>query len=339
MAQDNQIAEVVITLQVTGVDNRPASAGFDKEVLVKVQTKDVPMEIRYKEGLSAVTKWHDWATATYQACLIATKAELDSFEVAFDLGAEENHRITVFVPASFSKGDRIGGSPMIQVENQLKRKGFDCDSSGSAIWVLHRPDPRDGYSKRGYFDAAQVIRLAAVDGDTVDETIKMFWSGHLQTSSYARYLSMRGERRGMATKKAAAADEAVKKQITVKALDGTEVNVSPKQQEMLGLIKERSASGSPVGSDEERLDDPSSIAVMKLATGEHPVVLRSKFGSRWHYFAAQCHVDKAVKAAEDEVEAARKAKAAKKPTAKNKEESETAPAKGGKKPLKKPSEK
>lgn len=231
---------------------------------------------------------------------------------------------------------------MLQVEKLLGRKGFECDYSGLGVWIIHRPDPAEGYAKRGYFNAAQTIKLATGNAGLVEEAISAFWANHLETAEYARYLTLRGERRGMATKKEKA-EETAKKQITTKAIDGTEVQISPKQEEMLGQIKERSAGGSPIGSDDERLDDPSSIAAMKLATGEHPVVLRGKFGTRWHYFAKQADLDKATKAAEAAAEAAKKAKPAKAEKADKSETSGSAEnntqAAKGKKPLKKPSEK
>lgn len=340
------VTEVIVTVAVTGANDRPLEAGFSAQHHVQVQSKDFNLELRHGDaGEPTVQKWPDWAATAYQACLRATGADLDSFELRFVLGGEEDHWVTAMVPSDFMKGGgRMGGGPMLQVERRLERMGFESHST-SNMWTVHRPDPREAYAKRGHFDAAQTIRLASSDADVVDEAIKNFWGSHVRTSTYAGYLTLRGERRGM-TKNKDAAEEAAKKQVTTKALDGTEVPLSPKQQEMLEAIKERSAGGSPIGSDEERLDDPSSIAAMKLATGEHPVVVRYKPGKRWLYFSKQADLDKHQKATEKAVADEKAAKAAtKKPAAKEAAEDGGGAAKGEKAAagsgnrLKKPSEK
>ncbi len=353
------VTEVVVTVVVTGANDRPLEAGFSAQHHVQVQAKDFDMEIRHGDGNDPTRqKWADWSSVAYQACLMAASADLDAFEIRFMLSRDEEHWVEVMIPSDFMKGGRIGGGPMLQVERRLERMGFECFGT-SSMWTVHRPDPREGYARRGYFDAAQTIRLASSDTGLVDQTIRTFWGQHQQTSQYARYLTLRGERRGTMAKEAKEkAEEKASKQITTKALDGTEVPISPKQQEMLEAIKERSASGSPVGSDKEgadypylegdtgRLDDPSSIACMKLATGEHPVVLRSKFGTRWHYFSKQADMDKAVKAAEKAAEDAKASKATKKSSKSDEGDGESAGAAKGTKPsagsgsrLKKPSEK
>lgn len=349
MPQEKQklpTTEVVVTVHVSGANDRPLEAGFSQQHHVHVQEKEFEMEIRHGEGHEPTEhKYADWSGTAYQACLVATQADLDTFEIRFAMKGGEEHWVTAQIPLDFLRGGRIGGNPMHQVEYRFERMGFECFRSGMGMWVVHRPDPREAYARRGYFDAAQTIRLASSDAELVDEVIKNYWTSHSQTSQYARYLTLRGERRGtMAKKTAEAAEEAARKQTMVKALDGTEVPISPKQEAMLEQIKERSAGGSPVGSDEERLDDPSSIAAMKLATGEHPVVVRAKFGTRWHYFAKQADADKAVKKAEDDAAAEKAAKAAKKPAKADGEgeaassgKGKPAPASGGK--LKKPSEK
>lgn len=340
------VTEVVLTVHVTGANDRPLEAGFSQQHHVLVQEKDFEMEIRHgDEHKPTERKYGDWAGAAYQACIEAARADLDTFEIRFVMKGGEEHWVTAEIPPDFSKGGRIGGVPMHQVEYRFERRGFECFRSGKGMWVVHRPDPRDAYAKRGYFDAAQTIRLASSDVELVDEVIKNYWTSHVSTSQYARYLTLRGERRGMAKDKKDVAEEAARKQTMVKALDGTEVGISPKQEEMLGQIKERSASGSPVGSDDERLDDPSSIAAMKLATGEHPVVVRAKFGTRWHYFAKQTDADKAVAAAEKAAADEKASKAASKKPAKADSEESTGSTKGTKPSagsggkLKKPSEK
>jgi hypothetical protein len=311
------------------------------EVIVTVgqpPDKGLVLEVRYKTGNPDVKKFGNWDETAYNACLHATRADMESFELAFILSPDETCWTEVDIPPDFmSKGIRVKGPIMLQVEKQLKRKGFECSYSSSGLWLIHRPDPSGAYSDRGYFDAVQTIRLATGDSSVVDEAVRSYWNRHLEKSSTGRYLTMsRGG--SMATKKADAAEEAAKKQVTVKALDGTEVPVSPKQKEMYDEIVERSASGSPVGSDDERLDDPSSIAAMKLATGEHPVVVRAKFGARWHYFGKQKDADAAVKKAEDAAAEAKKSSKKSAPAGGGEE----APTGSGKKkggPLKKPSEK
>lgn len=330
-----QITEVIVTVVVTGSDDRPAHAGYAKDKLPKVQDKDFLVETRFGTGDPEVKKYADWPTAAYHCCLTACRADQETFEILFQFEPGEEHRIMAYVPAKFLSGEHIGGGPMLQVEKQLDRRGFEADHNSGGMWNVHRPDPRDGYSRRGYFDAAQTIRLASGDAELVDEAIKTYWAAHVQTSQYARYLTMRGERR--VAKKTEAAEETAKKQTTVKALDGTEVPVSPKQEEVLEQIRTRSASGSPLGSDDERLSDPDSIAAMKLATGEHPVVVRGKFGTRWHYFGKQVDLDKAVAAAEKAAEAEKASKASAKKPAKEAASGETAAKGGGR--LKKPSEK
>lgn len=320
--EKRQVAEVIVTV------NAPPDKGLI-------------LEVRYKTGDPDVKKYGNWDETSYNACLHATRADMDSFEMAFVLSPDETCWMEVGVPPNFmTKGDRIKGKLMLQVERQLRRKGFECNYSSNGLWCIHRPDPSGGYAHRGYFDASQTIRFATGDTSLIDEAVSHYWQSHLDSSPYGKYLNMaRGG--SMATKKADAAEEAAKKQDTTKALDGTEVALSPKQREMFDEIKERSASGSPVGSDDERLDDPSSIAAMKLATGEHPVVLREKFGARWHYFSTQKDLDKAVKVAEEAAAAAKKSSSKKSGTADG-GGSEEPPAGSGKKkggPLKKPSEK
>jgi hypothetical protein len=239
------------------------------EVIVTVgqpPDKGLVLEVRYKAGDPDVKRFGSWDETAYNACMHATRAEMESFELAFVLSPDETCWTEVDVPPDFmSKGVRVKGPVMFQIEKQLKRKGFECSYSSSGLWLIHRPDPSGAYSDRGYFDAVQTIRLATGDSSVVDEAVRSYWNRHLEKSSTGRYLTLtRGG--SMATKKEAAED-AAKKQVTVKALDGTDVPVSPKQKEMYDEIVQRSASGTPVGSDEERLDDPSSIAAMKLAAG------------------------------------------------------------------------
>lgn len=298
----------------------------------------ISTQTRFKEGPAETKKWPDWPAAAYNACIDATKAGMDSFDVAFTLEGGEIHWMTLDVPADPFGAGKFGGSLMSQVEHRLEQRGFDCNYNSNGLWVIHRPDPSNGYSTRGYFDALTTIRLATGDASTVDEAIKRFQASRNGGSSMTRYLQMQGTKGGSAMGKKDAAEEAAKKQVTTKALDGTEVPVSPKQQEILEAIKKRSASGSPVGSDDERLDDPSSIAAMKLATGEHPVVVRAKFGSRWHYFAKQADADKATSAAEKAAADTKKASSKKA----SKESADSGSTEAGKKkkgPLKKPSEK
>jgi hypothetical protein len=318
MDKKRKVAEVIVT-----VGNPPDKA--------------ITLEVRYDEGHPDRLKFGNWEETAYNACLHATRADMDSFELVFVMSPDESCWINVDVPPDLMKGGRVKGPVLLQVEKQLSRRGFECNYSSNGLWCIHRPDPQGGYAHRGYFDAAKLIRLATGDPGLVDEAVHGYWASRTETSSYGRYLNLRG---GNMAKKAAAdaAEEKVKEQVTVKALDGTSVAVSPKQKEIYDQIVARSASGSPVGSDEERLDDPSSIAAMKLATTVGPAVVRHKFGARWHYFAKQTDLDKAVAAAEKAAEAE---KASKKKAAPAASTEEAAAGSGKKKggPLKKPSEK
>jgi hypothetical protein len=338
--KEPSLKEVVVTVLVTGASGLPTETGYNKQALPSVQAKDFEVELRFGDDAEPSSHWYgDWAATTYQACLHAAKAELDTIGVRFKLGEDESHWVHVYLPANFPN-ERINGSPMLQVERNLEKMGFEVFSGAVGMWTVHRPDPRDAYSRRGYFDAAQTIRLATSPPEQVAATIRKYWEANLDTSQYLKYLSLKGDRGTMANKKDKA-EEASSKQVMAKAIDGTEVALSPKQQEVLGLIKERSGTEAPYGSDPERLSDPESIAAMKLATGEHPVVVRSKFGPRWWYFAKQGDMDRAVKAAEKsaaEAKAATKKPAAEKPAQAAKQ---AAAGNGSKRsgPLKKPSEK
>lgn len=335
----SKVTEAIVTIHVSGADDRPASAGYSQTKTVKIQDENIIVEFRYGDSKPTVKDYLDWPTAAYYACLACSKAGLDTFELLLVLDPEEEHRIQVYVPANFlSKGEKISGPLMLQVERQLERRGFEANHGAKGMWTIHRPDPRDGYAKRGYFDAAQTIRLAASNSDLIDEAIRTYWARRLTESPTARYLNLKGDRR-MVTKKEGTEEAPAKKQTTAKAIDGTDVGISPKQEEMLEKIREQSASNNPVGSDDERLDDPSSIAAMKLATGEHPIVFRGKFGTRWHYFAKQKDLDTAIAAAEKVAQTEKDAKAAKKKPAKEEAaaDAQASKRKGG--PLKKPSEK
>jgi hypothetical protein len=264
--------------------------------------RGISLDVYPESGAPESWKFGDrWEDAAKDACLHAVRSDMTRFCLAFDIGEEDVPPIWVEVPPNFMKGDRIRGYPMLQVERLLDRRGFVCSQVSKGLWLVHRPDPRKGYSRRGYFDSVTTIRLATGDAGRVDEAIADFAASRT-SSPTNRYLAMGGS---MATKKSDAdkAEEQVKEKLTVRNLEGEDVEVSPKQKELYDAIKARSASDAPVGSDEERLDDPSSIAAMKLAT-EKKAVLRYKPGKRWLYFATQKDLDKHQAAAEKAAAAA-----------------------------------
>jgi hypothetical protein len=320
--------------QVTSVDIR----------VEKIPDGDCSMVMSYDKKKPIEKKYESWAEASRQAAAIAHRTGLDSISVLFHL-PDGVRKFEVEVP-NVDKGERIGPA-IVVVERRLERLGFECNYITGGKWVIHRPDPAGGYNRRGYFSAAEMVTLGASDSEGVDEAISQSSSGS-NPRSMDKYMRLnRGDsmaaKAGKASKKAA--DKPAKEVVTVK-VDGKEVSLSPKQAEVYEQIKSRSNSGSPLGSDDERLSDPDSIAAMKLAT-ELGVVQRTKVGSRWHYFATKGDMDKAIKAHEKEAADAAAIKAASKRPAKTEAPKAKSAAAGaatasGKKksgPLKKPSEK
>lgn len=278
-----------------------------------------------------------WEEAAHSACLNAIRGELDQFSMEFETGDDPRPSLNVDIPPNYMKGEnRIRGYPMLVVEKRLRDMRFECRGVGKGLWLIHRPDPSKSYSPRGYFDATTTIRLATGDASAVDEAIHQFSASRAATSPTNRYLNLGGS---MAKKDdAEKADKEVKEKLTVKDLDGDQVEVSPKQKELYDAIKERSATDSPVGSDDERLDDPSSIAAMKLAT-EKKAVVRYKPGKRWLYFANEKDMSKHQAATE---KAAAEAAASKKKSSAAAAGSDSEAAAAGKKksgPIPKPGKK
>lgn len=310
-----------------------------KVVGIAVEVTSLPdgpcnVEVRYDRGEPGTTAYDLWRPAIYAAYVTAHKNELVEIELVF---TGTQHSLYMSVPEEASE---LTSKPMNEVERQIARKGFETGYLSGGKWKVHQPDAAVGtpdcvYRPRGYFTQEQMIALATSTHETIVEEIQV--SSEANGSSTRRYLHMRGAR-NMAKK--TEVEETKKVRATAKSLNGVEVEISPKQEEMLELIRKRSASGNPVGSDPERLDDPSSIAAMKLATNE--VVTRGKFGTRWWYFANAKDLAAAVAAAEKaaEEEAAAKKKPAK--AAPAKAAAGSAAAASGKKVagrLKKPSEK
>jgi len=303
--------------------------------------KDCTMVMSYDKKKPVQKLYDTWTEASKQASAIAFNAGLDSVDVVFRLQSRE-YRFMESTP-NVNKGERLSPA-IVVVEHRLERLGFECQYVTGGQWVIHRPDPAGGYSRRGYFSAAQIVELGASDSDAVDEAIKAYSSN--SPTNMTKYIRMnnKGDSMAKAAKatKAAKAEKPAKEVVTVK-VDGEEVALSPKQAEVWEQIKERSGTNEPLGSDDERLSDPDSIAAMKLAT-EIGCAVREKFGNRWWYFANEKDMNARVKAYEKEAEEAAEIKtAAKKPSKVTESPKSAAATKGtGKKKagqLKKPSEK
>lgn len=302
--------------------------------------KESTMIMSYDKKKPVQKLYDTWAEASKQASAIAFNAGLDSVDVVFRLQSRE-YRFMESTP-NVNKGERLSPA-IVVVEHRLERLGFECQYVTGGQWVIHRPDPVGGYSRRGYFSAAQIVELGASDSDAVDEAIKAYSSN--STTNMSRYIrTVKGDTMAKAAKatKAAKAEKPAKEVVTVK-VDGEEYALSPKQSEVWEQIKERSGTDEPLGSDDERLSDPDSIAAMKLAT-EIGCAQRAKFGNRWWYFANEKDMNARVKAYEKEAEEAAEIKtAAKKPSKVTESPKSAAATKGTAKkvkaPLKKPSEK
>ena len=297
----------------------------------KVPDKDCSMVMSYEKKAPITKKFDEWAEAARQAGTIAHRACLDAVEVVFHTSTGDR-TFEVDTPNT-DKGERLAPA-LVVVERILERRCYEVQYISKGIWILHRPDPAGSYAIRGYFSAEELIILAAERPEVIDGAIVSSSSQHV--SSMRPYMTLsRGD--NMATKKAGKAAETKKESLTIKN-GGKEFAVSPTQAEVFEDIKKRSGTGKPLGSDEERLTDPQSIAAMKLNV--MGAVQRHKFGTRFHYFANEADMAKAVKAYEKEAEEAAAIKAASKRPAKDKEEGKPAKKSSAKKGvLKKPSEK
>jgi len=325
--KDREVTGVSVT--VTFLPETGFDAGTAGVINDTAEEGPCVMQVEYRSGKPDVKQFEDWASAADWAQKVAWGNALDEITLNLVLSQDEIVQFDARTPDQ--KNNERLGSVMREVERRLSRRGFHANGI-KRVWCVHRPDPSGSYTTRGYFGAADTIRLAGIHNPKViDQRVEASGADIAGRSKYTSYKQAATGGNSMATKKKA--DEAKEKDII--KVKGKDIELSPKMREVYDTIVKRSGTGKPLGSDDARLSDPDSIAAMKLA--REGAVVREKFGTRWHYFENEADMKKAVAVAE---------KAAGEDKKGSKKAASKAPAKkaasSGKKregPIKKPSEK
>lgn len=290
-------------------------------------------------GKPDVGKYDSWRAAADRAVTVADQQGLE------DVVLELVHEGTAYEVRAVVKYDQSGNprpfavDPMVEAEKYLNRRGYETQSIGSGMYTVEKPDAVGGtHRKKGYLSTGQFLGLSGMADHDIDAVLNSSWRGEMKKSTMARYLLTPTVRGGSMAKKTE--EKAAKP--TAKGTGGKDVELSPKMAEVLEAIQKGEKAGKPLGSGSDRLDDPTSIAAMKLA--RDGVAHRVKSGTRFrfHYYASKGAADKAQAQAEKDAAAAAKkpAKAPSKSAAKsNGKPNEESAGKKKSGPLKKPSEK